>query len=90
LLDEEKGELLVLYSAGGRDMQNSRCQTQTLFNLLPAPRAVVKTTVYQNGLGTNKTKVETGRVVSRSLHDYATTGLRKWSLDKLVNWTDTM
>jgi hypothetical protein len=35
---------------------------QTLFNLLPAPRAVVKTTVYQNGLGTNKTKVETGRV----------------------------
>jgi hypothetical protein len=22
-----------------------------------------------------------------SLHDYATTGLRKWSLDKLVDWT---
>jgi hypothetical protein len=41
------GELQVLYSAGGRDMQNS------------------------------------------SLHDYATTGVRKWSLRKLVNWTLT-
>ena len=42
------GELHVLYSAGGRDMQNS------------------------------------------SLHDYATTGVRKWSLRKLVNWTQTI
>ena len=35
---------LVLYAAGGRDMQNS------------------------------------------TLHDYATTGLRRWSLEKLVEW----
>jgi hypothetical protein len=24
-----------------------------------------------------------------SMHDYATTGLRKWSLEKLANWTTT-
>lgn len=44
-LEAATGELQVLYSAGGRDMQNS------------------------------------------SLHDYASTGLRKWSLEKLANWS---
>ena len=47
-VDLAAGEVQVLYSAGGRDMQNS------------------------------------------SLHDYATTGLRRWSLEKLSNWSITV
>ena len=43
-VDETGGTALVLYAAGGRDMQNS------------------------------------------TLHDYATTGIRTWSLDKLAQW----
>ena len=45
MIDEELGELQVLYAAGGRGMQNT------------------------------------------SMHPYASTGLRRWSLEKLVNWT---
>ena len=47
-MDLAAGEVQVLYSAGGRDMQNS------------------------------------------SLHDFATTGLRRWSLEKLANWSITV
>ena len=46
-ISESTGELLVLYAAGGRDMQN----------------------------------------YSKSIHDYASTGLRRWSLEKLTNWS---
>ena len=46
-ISEITGELLVLYAAGGRDMQDS----------------------------------------SKGIHDFASTGLRRWSLEKLTNWS---